>query len=119
MVDFTVRDMGEKGNVLSALLDAALDELRTQAQKQAEAERDYRKARAKAWLEAPKGLAKYREAWVDSVTADHRFERDLAEGLRLSALELVRSRRAQISMLQSLLNAHRAEAEFVRTGPTR
>jgi len=35
--------------------------------------------------------------------------------MRSAATEAVRSRRGQISALQSLLNAHRAEAEFART----
>jgi len=41
----------------------------------------------------------------------------LAAALEKSALEAVRSRRQQLSALQSLLAASREEAAFVRTGP--
>ena len=41
---------------------------------------------------------------------------DLAEHMTRAALESVRARRGQLSALQSLLSAYRAEAEFVRTG---
>lgn len=109
---------------LSRLLDGGIDALRTASHKVAESERDYRKAKAEAWLRCPRDegttrdwTAGRREAWVDAETADLRYERDLAEGVRASAQEAVRARRTQVSMLQSLLNAHRAEAEFARTGP--
>ena len=102
---------------LSKLLDAGLDVLRDSSEKVAEAERDYRKARGEAWVFQSQGTAAYREAQVDAKTADLRYARDLAEGVRRSALESVRSRGTQISMMQSLLSAHRAEASFVRTGP--
>jgi hypothetical protein len=102
---------------LSALLDDGLDTLRDQAMAVAAAERDYRKGKSSAWIQIPKGTAKEREAKVDAVTADLRYERDLAEGMRRHALESVRSRSTQISMWQTLLNAHRAEAEFVGKGP--
>lgn len=49
--------------------------------------------------------------------ADARRVRDLAEGMRQAGLEAVRSRRAQISALQSLLSADRSEMEIARTGP--
>jgi hypothetical protein len=102
---------------LSRLLDAGLDVLRSTAEEVAEAERDYRKAKALAWVNRTDGTAAERAALVDSDTADHRYRRDVAEGMRRAALESVRARAQQISMWQSLLNAHRAEAEFVRTGP--
>lgn len=107
---------------LSRLLDGGIAMLRESSQTVAEKERDYRKAKAQAWLRSkaelePGTIAKHREAWVDAETADLRFERDVAEGVRSSAKEAVRGRQQQISMLQSLLNAHKAEAEFARTGP--
>jgi hypothetical protein len=37
--------------------------------------------------------------------------------MRQAALEAVRSRRAQVSMTQTLLNADREEMAFSRTGP--
>lgn len=77
---------------LSALLEAALTNLRDQTLKLAQAENDYRKARAKAWLTA-EGLAKQREDSVNAITADARRLRDLADGLRRLELETVRARR--------------------------
>ena len=97
---------------LSRLLDAGLDVLRSTAEEVAEHEREYRKARGLAWVTETEGTAAQKEAQVDARTADLRYRRDLAEGMRRAALESVRSRSTQISMWQTLLNAHRAEAEI-------
>lgn len=108
---------------LSGLIAEGIAEMRNQAQAYAQAEHDYRLAKSKAWMEAPretdgfKVTAGEREARVDAKTADERQRRDIADGLRQTALEAVRSRRTQLSALQSYLAAERAEAEFVRTGP--
>lgn len=107
---------------LSRLLDEALDELRSQSQEAAKSEHGYRLSRAKAWLhidkqhDGQKRLAAEIEADVDALTADLRYQRDLADGLRQAALEAVRSRRQQLSAWQSWMAADRAEAEFARTG---
>jgi len=113
-----------EGNRLSRLLDAGIEALRTHSKAVAVAERDYRQAKSEAWVRAPKDppggkdwTAARREAWVDAECADLRYTRDVAEGMRAAALEAVRARRTQVSMLQSMMNAHRAEAEFARTGP--
>lgn len=102
---------------LSRQLDAGLDVLRGSAEDVADAERDYRKAKAVAWVSRPDGTAAERAAMVDSDTADLRYKRDLAEGMRRAALESVRARATQISMWQTLLNADKEEARFARTGP--
>lgn len=102
---------------LSTLLDKGLDALRAQAQEVAETEATYRKAVALAWIEAPEGTAAAKSAWVDGKCADLRYARDLADNMSRAALESVRSRRTQISALQSLLNAFKEEAAFSRTGP--
>lgn len=101
---------------LSGVLDKGLDFLRDQAVVLAQAEHDYRLHRAEAWG-ATKGTAKEREDAVNALTAASRKERDTAEHLRQAAIESVRSRRAQISALQSLLNAHKAEADMASYGP--
>lgn len=101
---------------LSHLLDAALTMLKDQIRLYAEAERDYRKAKAAAWVNT-EGTAKEREAVVDGQTAELRYQRDIADHMRQACLEAIRSRRAQVSALQSLLAAHREEAAFARTGP--
>lgn len=113
---------------LSRLIDAGIEALRHQSEVLADAERIYRKAKAEAWVKVPRDgtddksqrnwTAGRREAWVDAETADLRYARDVADGMRSAALEAVRARRTQVSVLQSLLNAEKAEAEFVRTGPS-
>lgn len=101
----------------SSLLDNGLKALRDASVEVAQSEFDYRKAKAIAWQSAPAGTVPMREAWVDSETAGQRQSLDLAEGSRSAALEAVRSRRQQLSAVQSLLAAHKAEADFARTGP--
>ena len=101
----------------NTLLDNGLNALREAAVEVAAAEFEYRKAKAIAWQTAPAGTVPMREAWVDAETAEQRQRLDLAEGSRSAALEAVRSRRQQLSAVQSLLAAHKAEADFARTGP--
>lgn len=113
---------------LSRLIDGGIEALREQSRELADAENAYRKSKAQAWLKCPtdehgvkagdrEWTAARREAWVDAETADLRRARDIAEGMRQAALEAVRARRTQVSALQSLLAADRAEAEFSRTSP--
>jgi hypothetical protein len=103
---------------LSRLLDAGLQAMRDQAVELADAENVYRKAKAQAWLVVPSEvtLAEARKAWVDGHTADERRRRDLAEGMGRAAYQAVQARRTQVSALQSLLNAERAEMRFAQTG---
>jgi hypothetical protein len=105
-------EMTVEAERLSRLIDAGIEVLAKSSKESAEAEHALRKATAVAWLEAPKGTVPQREAWVEAETADLKRDLDLAEGTRYTALEAVRSRRAQLSALQSLLAAHRAEAEM-------
>lgn len=102
---------------LSKLLDDALAYLRRSSEEYAEAEAIYRVAKAKAWIETPTGTVAEREARINGATAGLRQKRDLADGMRQAALEAVRSRRAQLSALQTIANANREEAVLARTGP--
>lgn len=102
---------------ISGLIDEGIRSLVSSAQEVAQAEHDYRKAKAKAWMEAPQGTVPVRESWVDSETAELKMRLDLAEGMRVASLEAVRSRRQQLSAVQSLLAAHKADADFHRTRP--
>lgn len=111
-----VADATVEARRLSDLIDSGLTALRFQAHALADAEHAYRKAVARAWLAAPDGTAGSREAWVNGECADLRRTRDIADGMRHAALEAVRSRRTQVSALQSLLAAHREEAGLVRYG---
>jgi len=101
---------------LSGLLNAALEYLKAQTREYAEAEDGYRWAKANAYLAAD-GPVEERKMIADAKTSKERSRALLADGMRQAALEAVRSRRGQISALQSLLNAYRAEAEFARTTP--
>lgn len=98
-------------------IDQAIDEMRQAGVDVAVAERVYRNARSDAWGRATGGNVRQREAWVDARTAEERAERDKAENRRRDAIELVKARQAELSAYQTLVTAHRAEAEFVRTGP--
>lgn len=101
---------------LSDLLDKGVQALREAAVAVAQAEHEYRRAHAEAYLRTT-GTVGEREAQAYLLIDDKRFERDVAENGKLAALEALRSRRAQISAVQSLLTAHKAEADFARTGP--
>jgi multidrug resistance efflux pump len=109
-------NLASEAHRLSALIDKGVAALTQTSAELAQAEHDYRLARALAWHQT-QGTAKEREDQVNSITAPDRLKRDLAEGQRVAALEALRSRRSQLSALQSLANAERAEAEFARTGP--
>lgn len=103
---------------LSKNIDEGIETLRVFSQSAAKAEAEYRKAKAEAWLHVDSGLlAAHRQAEVDARCADLRKVRDTEENMRRAAIESIRSRQAQLSALQSLMNAHRAEAEFSRTQP--
>lgn len=102
---------------LSQLLDRGVMALRDAGNAYAEAEHAYRSAKAMAYLETESGTVAEREAHVYALVGDLARDRDVADGLRVACLEAVRSRRAQLSSVQSLLAAHKAEADFARTGP--
>jgi hypothetical protein len=114
-LDKAARDMRE----FVRLIDEANAEQVTQGHAYAEAERTYRHVKARAWATtAGKSmLAEERKDAVGDETRNERYDRDLADSLRKSALEAERSHRAKLSALQTLINAHRAEAEFARTSP--
>jgi hypothetical protein len=99
---------------LSQLLDRGIIALRDAAVAYADAEHEYRSQNAMAYLETESGTVAEREAHVYALVGDFRRLRDLADGQKLAALEAVRSRRAQLSALQSILSAYRAEAELAR-----
>lgn len=93
----------------------SLQDLETRAIEYAKAERAYRLAKATAYLSTT-GTVAEREARAEPAINEIRYSRDLAEGLRLSGLEAVRSNRGVLSAIQSLAGLYRAEAEFDRTG---
>jgi hypothetical protein len=112
-----IEALAAEANRLSALLDKGIMALRDAAVTYAHAEHDYRERKAMAYLETESGTVAEREAHVYAIMGDYRLRRDLADGERLAALEAVRSRRTQLSAVQSLLAAHKSEADFARTRP--
>lgn len=110
----TLNEMIHESERLSKLIDNGITALVQASTDMAHAEHALRKAVALAWAEAPNGTVPFKEAWVESATADEKLAFDIAESGRYNALEAVRSRRAQLSAIQSIMAAHRAEAELVR-----
>lgn len=113
----TVAELVTEMQRLSHLIDEGVKSLYAAATALAESEHTYRVAKAAAWHQAPAGTVPEREAWVNQRCADERLERDKAEGWRVAALESLRSRRTQLSALQTVANAYREDAAFSRVGP--
>ena len=113
----TLAELIAEATRLSHKIDEGVRHLSRAAGNAADAERVYRLEKAKAWLTVEAGTVPERQAQVDAAVADERHARDIAEGNRLAALEALRSRRAQLSALQSIAAAYRAEAEHAKYGP--
>lgn len=96
------------------LLDVAVRELRQRGTAYAQAERDYRVAKAKAILrEREKGTAA--TITLDLVKGDREvsrlcFERDCAEVLYRSALEAIQSTKLQLRLLDAQLTREYGQA---------
>ncbi len=98
------------------LLRESQADLEQRSQDYAHWEQRYRMAKATAYL-ATSGTVNEREAHAEQAVNEVRYRRDLAEGLKVSGLEAVRSNRAVVSAVQTLAALYRSEAEFDRTGP--
>jgi hypothetical protein len=110
-------DLARQGREARKLFEDAFLYHEAKVEEAAASEREYRKARAKAHVQAPRGTVDTTKAWVDAETADLRYLRDLAAGQVRGALELVRQRRQELTFLQTQANASKEEAAFARTGP--
>lgn len=114
---------------LSDSLEAATDEYGAAAFEYGEAESAYRKAKAVSYLAAvnddkPKKVRERRtipalEATRDIECENERLQERIAKARKEALGEKVRSHRAQLSALQTVANALRAEMELSRTGPER
>jgi hypothetical protein len=113
---YSNRAMVDRMIAASHALDEAQAELETCVRRRANAEAEYRKAKANAYL-ATSGTVGEREAQVDKTIAAERYAAHLAEGLAQSALEAVRNRRTQLSVLQTVAGAIKEEMRFERTSP--
>ena len=114
----TTGDLIHELHRLSGLLESSLEELRKAAVKSARADGAYRKAYAEAYLNAREGTVRERESRAELATNEQRVNAGIASGLERAYLEGVRNYRQQMSAVQTVANAIRAEAEFARTGPT-
>jgi capsular polysaccharide biosynthesis protein len=95
-------------------LDFAQEDLVTKTRAAADSERKYRMMKSEKYLQT-EGTVNEREAVVAQQIDTYAYAAHLAEGLERAALENVRNRRAQLSALQSIANAVRAEAELTRS----
>lgn len=108
---------------LNADLNSTAQELLAECDSQAECAKDYaikenayRLAKAKAMLKA-EGTVDVKKAQVDLLTEKERLACHIAEGLLDATRERIRSLRAVLSALQTISGAHKAEADYDRTGP--
>lgn len=100
-----------------AQLDQAHSELVRYTRMAANSDSQYKIEWSKAFLRSPAKTEKMRAAEADLETAEQRRQRHLDEGMKVSALEAVRSKRGQLSALQTISNAMREEAALGRTAP--
>ena len=112
----TLAELMSEAFRLSSKIDEGVRHLNGCAIDSANAEHSYRLARAKAWQDTD-GTAKQREDAVNAATADERRVRDLAEAGRQASLEALRSRRQQLSAVQTLVSALKSELEHSHYGP--
>lgn len=96
-------------------LETAQSQLRSASLFYAKKESAYRKAKAIAYLSVD-GTVEARKAKVDERCGDERQTAYLARAARESALENVKSIRAQLSALQSIAASVRSEMELA-SGP--
>jgi hypothetical protein len=116
-LDVSIGDLVRQANELSERIDEGVKALARAAKGAAEAEHTYRLQKARAWVEHTDGTVPERTAAVDGATAGLRRDRDLAEASKLAALEALRSRRQQLSAVQSIAAAVRSELDLAGKGP--
>lgn len=114
-------DVIREADRLNVLIDEELRLYREQGAVAADAEQAYRHGKDDAWQRCPRdpeGVrqngewpAKRREAWVDAQVADLRHARDIAVHTSEGARDALRIHERQLSVLQTLTNAERAEDE--------
>ncbi len=119
MTDYSPRDVMDELLRMSSLLDDALTEADAAVREYAEADDHYRVSHARAFIKAKDGGAtdQLSKAMADLATENIRARARLAEGMAKNRLEAVRSRRAQLSAIQTGGNALRAELDMARYGP--
>lgn len=105
----TTADLNDQLVACSRRLDELIQLLGERAFEAAQAEKDYRLERAKAWLQAGGRTAKEKEDSVNAITAGLRETRDLAIDMKRSVYEELDNERAKLSATQSVAAASREE----------
>ena len=101
---------------LSGQVEKSLRHLFDKVQEYAEADNEYRKAKATAYLSAS-GTVQERQAHVDKACEQERFRAHRAEAYWRASQIAVKARLAQLSAAQSKVNALRQEMKFEQTRP--
>ena len=101
----------------SHLLDESLAYARKKVHEHAKADVAYKGKYAEAFLRVEGAGVLREQLALTPEVLQAREEAQLASDMVKVALSAIQARRTQISALMTLLSAHRAEAEFARTGP--
>lgn len=97
-------------------LHRTVEEYQALAIENAQAQHQAKQAQAKAYLEV-EGTVDHRRALVEIQCADVNLSARIAEAQEFAARKLLDTLRAELSALQSIASAYRAEAELVGRGP--
>jgi hypothetical protein len=104
----------------SVKLDEAHEQLDTRVRNAAESNRKWRLARAEAYvrMKGKPGTVPEKQSLIEMETATEQYEAELNEGLHRAASEAVKSRRQQLSAVQSLVSLAKSEADLAKWGPS-
>lgn len=113
--DTQLHEYNDELSRLALDLDMAQQELDHWTREYAVTENEYRKAKAKVYLQT-EGTIEFRKMTVDARCEQERVAAHLAEGLKVAALENVRNKRAQLNACQTRCNNIKTQLELER-GP--
>lgn len=116
MTVITVADLNSRLLEISGEIDECFRDLPKATEKAASAERDYRRDRARAWLEAKAyGDSKFAKELEDEVkdrSADARWARDVAKSELKTLRDRIDTLNQRISSWQTLASGIREEMRF-------
>lgn len=113
----TLGDLVAELERLSDNIEEGIHMLSLAAEAEANAEFHYRRQKAQAWQTVKAKTVAEKAALIDAATAQSRHARDKAANDKLIARESLAARRAQMSAWQTVITAHRAEAQLAGFGP--
>lgn len=105
-----------EGARFSKLIDEALAEYKKWLHKASIAEKAYTVAKQEAWTMAEGKTVAQRQAWVDDFIVAEKLDLNIAESGAKINLEALRSRRQQMSYVQSLLKHPEMTLEATMAG---